>query len=73
MFKNVKFIEFYYDIWNHHVKCIEISTTMPGIGLVISEIRSEFQDYCLGKLMVVHASANYPNVVDTSDQYVSSR
>ena len=25
-------------IWNHHVKCIQISTNMPGIGLEICEI-----------------------------------
>ena len=26
------------NIWNHHLKCIQISTNMPGIGLEISEI-----------------------------------
>ena len=36
--KNVKIVEFHYHIWNHHEKCIQISTNMPGIGLVIREI-----------------------------------
>ena len=35
MFKNVKILEFGDYIWNYHVKCIEISTNMPGIGLDI--------------------------------------
>ena len=36
--KNVKICEFNDHIWNHHEKCIEISTNMPGIGLVIREL-----------------------------------
>ena len=35
MLKNVKIIEFYHHIWNHHTKCIKISTSMPSIGSVI--------------------------------------
>ena len=31
MFKNVKILEFSDTIWNHHEKCIQISTNMPGI------------------------------------------
>ena len=38
MFKNVNIIEFSYFSWNHHEKCIEISTNMPSTGLVIREI-----------------------------------
>ena len=33
MSQSVKIIEFHYYIWNHHKKCIQISTDMPGIGL----------------------------------------
>ena len=37
--KNVKIVEFHYHIWNHHEKCIQISTNMPDIdGLEICEI-----------------------------------
>ena len=32
-------IEFlYYLMWNHHGKCIQISTNIPGIGSLIREI-----------------------------------
>ena len=37
MFKNVKILEFGGYFWNHHKKCIQISTNMPGIGLEIWE------------------------------------
>ena len=33
-------------IWNHHVKCIQISTNMPGIGLVTCEIGFEIEEIC---------------------------
>ena len=33
--KNVNIVEFHYHIWNHHEKCIQISTNMPSIGIVI--------------------------------------
>ena len=36
--KNVKIVEFHDHIWNHHEKCIQKSTNMPGIGLLILEI-----------------------------------
>ena len=36
--KNVKIVEFHDHTWNHHEKCIEISTNMPGIGSLIREI-----------------------------------
>ena len=43
MFKNVNILEFGDYIWNHHEKCIEISTNMPGIGLEICEISRIFK------------------------------
>ena len=36
--KNSNILEFHDHIWNHHEKCIQISTNMPGIGLEICEI-----------------------------------
>ena len=39
--KNVIMLEFHDYIWNHHMKCIQISTNMPGIGSVIHEIAIE--------------------------------
>ena len=42
MFRNFQIIEFQNYIWNHHGKCIQISTNMPGIGLVVREIAFEF-------------------------------
>ena len=38
MFKNFKIIENHYYLWNHRGKCIQTSTNMPSIGLVICEI-----------------------------------
>ena len=38
MFKSVKILEFSDDIWTQYEKCIQISTNMPGIGLLIREI-----------------------------------
>ena len=35
--KNVKNVEFHDHIWNHHEKCIQMSTNMPGIGSLIRE------------------------------------
>ena len=31
-------MEFHDHIWNHHEKCIQINTNMPGIGSLIREI-----------------------------------
>ena len=42
--KNVKIVEFHDHIWNHHEKCIQISTNMPGIGSLICEIILEIKD-----------------------------
>ena len=39
MIKKIMIIEFHYYIWNHHGKCIEISTNMPGNGSLIREIK----------------------------------
>ena len=36
--KMLRFLEFHDHIWNHHEKCIQISTSMPGIGSLIREI-----------------------------------
>ena len=38
MFKNVNILEFGDYIWNHHEKCIQISTNMPDIGLEMYDI-----------------------------------
>ena len=32
LFKNANIVEFHGHIWNHHEKCIQTSTNMPGIG-----------------------------------------
>ena len=56
--KNVKIVEFHYHIRNHHEKCIQISTNMPGIGSVnreiavqISEISKKQARFCSVKVM----------------------
>ena len=36
--KNVRIVEFHNHIWNHNEKSNQISTNMPGIGLLIREI-----------------------------------
>ena len=36
--KNVTILEFHDHIWNHYEKYIQMSTNMPGIGLVIYEL-----------------------------------
>ena len=36
--KNVNIAEFHGHIWNHHDKCIQQGTNMPGIGSLIREI-----------------------------------
>ena len=33
--KNVRIVEFHDHIWNHNEKRIQISTNMPGIGLLL--------------------------------------
>ena len=35
--KNKRIIEFHEYIWNHVLKCFQISTNMPSIDLVISD------------------------------------
>ena len=38
------FLEFHeHNIWNHHEKCIQISTNTPSIGSLIREIDVTFQ------------------------------
>ena len=40
-----KSLEFHDHIWNPHEKCIQQSTNMPGIGLVIPEITLEMSEF----------------------------
>ena len=42
--KIVKIVEFHDHIWNYNEKCIQISTNMPGIGLLICEIAVEISE-----------------------------
>ena len=44
--KNVKIVESRDNIWNHHEKCIHMSTNMPGIGSLIREIAVEISEMC---------------------------
>ena len=37
-------MEFDVHIWNHHEKCIQISTKMPSIGSIICEIDVEIEE-----------------------------
>ena len=36
--KNVEIVEFQDHIWSHHEKCIQKSTNMIGVGVLIREI-----------------------------------
>ena len=47
--KNVKIVEFPYHIQNPHEKCIQLSTNMPSIGLVIPEISCEMLEFLENK------------------------
>ena len=47
--KNDKIVEFHDHILNHHEKCIQISTNMPSIGLVIPEITCEMLEFLENK------------------------
>ena len=38
IFKIDNILEFHDHIWNHHSKCIQKSTNMPGIGSLIREM-----------------------------------
>ena len=42
--KIINILEFHDHIWNHHEKCIQISTNMPGIGSLICEIGLEMKE-----------------------------
>ena len=35
--QTIRIVEFHDNFWNHHEKCIQISTNVPRIGLVICE------------------------------------
>ena len=43
--KSRHFLQFRCHIWIHHEKYIQISTNMPGIGLVIREIAFEILEF----------------------------
>ena len=47
--KNVEIVEFHDHIWNHNEKCIQLSTNMPSIGLVIPEITCEMLEFLENK------------------------
>ena len=36
-------------IWNHYEKCIQISTNIPNVGLVICEIDGNFEIFVFAK------------------------
>ena len=38
VFRGVEIVEYDDHIWNHNEKCIQISTKVPGIGLLICEM-----------------------------------
>ena len=46
--KNVFVVKFHHHIWNPREKCIETSTNMPSIGLVICEMGFEICDMIKG-------------------------
>ena len=50
IFKNVIILEIHYFNWNHHEKCIQMSTNMPSIGSVICEIGFEIKEISKGKI-----------------------
>ena len=39
-------------IWNHHEKCIQISTNMPGIGSLIVKYTLKFQKFKRAKILL---------------------
>ena len=45
MFKNAQIQTFHDHIWNRHEKCIQISTNMPGIGLVYCDLDFELKEF----------------------------
>ena len=51
--KNVNILEFRNHIWNHHEKCIQISTNMPGIGSLIREIHIQISEFERAKILVL--------------------
>ena len=50
MSKIVKIVQFHEYIWNLHEKCIQMSTNMPSIGLVIRERCFEIGVFCGNKI-----------------------
>ena len=54
----VKMIALHYIIWNHHGKCIQISTNMPCIGFVMSEIAFEMLRILIKPIWFEHVKTN---------------
>ena len=54
--KNVNILDFGDYIWNHHGKCIQMSTRMPGIGYLICEIDVTFQKFEKGTRLLLSKS-----------------
>ena len=67
--KNVKIVEFLDHIWNRHKKCIQQSTTMPGIGSLISEIDVQIQKF--EKANRLCSVKRMPSFYNVSVKYVS--
>ena len=42
--KYIKIVEFHDHIWDHHEKCFQMSTNMPGIGSLIREIDANISE-----------------------------
>ena len=71
--QNFTILEFRDYIWNHHEKCILMSTNIPSIGSVISQIGSDFWE----KKKTPFKNVNFPMLssVDSTDysfpQYIA--
>ena len=51
-------MELHDHIWNHHEKCIQISTNMPGIGLVNPEIAVKMSEVSKKACMILLSKTN---------------
>ena len=70
--KNVKILEFGDYIWDHCEKCIQISTDMPNIGLVICEIA--FEAVCdVNKISKVSSTDHYNYPIYPSPSYITQQ
>ena len=59
---NVNIVKLHEYIWNHHEKCIQKSTNMPGIGSIIREIDLEKEFEKEKRLLLSTAYARVPSV-----------